>query len=79
MIRLLEEKITKQGRDCYPEYVEMLPLSKILIKNKSPIISDFLAYGVKKYTRKLNFDEFQSAMYALKASYHESGNATKLK
>jgi len=79
MTRLLEEKITQLGSDSYSPPQGVLPLSRILIRNKSPIISDHLANGVKKFARKLNFEELHSAMYALRSSYQVSGNATKLK
>ncbi len=76
MIKLLEEKITGYGPEAFAAPENILPISKILIRHsKSTILRDYLANGLKKFSRKLNFEELHNALYAMKNSYNFAGEA----
>ncbi len=69
MVQLLEEKMTNlKGGSVSSERI--LPLARVLIRNpQQEIIRDTLAASMKKFARKLNFEEFHSGMYALRQAY----------
>ena len=71
MISLLESKMTRP--DQFPNDSQILATARVLIRHPhSAVIRQFLENGLKKFTRKLNFEELSTSLYALQAS------ATKL-
>lgn len=76
MIKLLEEKIAGYGPEAYAQADTLLPISRILIRHsKSNVLRDYLAGGVKRFARRLNFEELHSTLYSLKQSYKAAGEA----
>jgi hypothetical protein len=48
----------------------ILPLARVLIRNpQQELLRDTLAASIKKFARKLNFEEFHSGIYALRQAY----------
>ncbi len=80
-INLLEEKIqAEKNKYCGPHHI--LAVSRILIRTPtSAVIRDYLANGLSKFSRKLNFEELYSSMYALKTAFNQdkTNGSTRLR
>lgn len=78
---LLEKKIQELGQSSFSYSSNVLGISKILYREPSSvIIREFLANSLRKHTRKLKFEEANTALSALKNSYKSVENgATEMK
>ena len=80
MVHLLEEKlVTLKGGVVTNDRI--LPLSRLLIRNPtSEVIRDIVANSIKKYAKRLDYEEFHTGVYALRQAYSSKkdsqGNTT---